>query len=162
MRHKNIEARLQLTQEALLERPAAEWLERLTAAGVPCGPVLSRNQVIRHPQVEALGLVVETDHPSAGRLRQARAAARFSRTPPEIRRGAPRLGEHTQEVLAELGYSAAEIAELRSENLEMPPNNSRLSLRAQRSNLTPHLLVTPGLLRRCAPRNDKPNPGSGR
>jgi len=71
--------------------------------------VQTRNQVMRHPQVEALGLVVETDHPAAGRLRQARAAARFSRTPPEIRRGAPRLGEHTQEVLAELGYSAAEM-----------------------------------------------------
>ena len=57
--------------------------------------MLTRNQVIRHPQVEALGLVVETDHPKAGRLRQTRNAARFSKTPPEIRRGAPALGEHT-------------------------------------------------------------------
>ena len=75
-----------------MTRPAAEWLERLTAAGVPCGPVLTRNQVIRHPQVAALGLVVETEHQKAGRLRQTRAAARFSKTPPEIRRGAPALG----------------------------------------------------------------------
>src|SRR5262249_2122986 len=112
LRQRNIDARLQLTQQALLTRPAAEWLERLTAAGVPCGPVLTRNQVIRHPQVGALGLVVETDHPVAGRLRQSRAAARFSPTPPGIRRGAPRLGEHTHEVLAELGYSAAEIEAL--------------------------------------------------
>jgi crotonobetainyl-CoA:carnitine CoA-transferase CaiB-like acyl-CoA transferase len=115
LRQKNIDARLELTQQALLACPAAEWVEALTAAGVPCGPVLTRNQVIHHPQVAALGLVVETEHPRAGRLRQTRAAARFSQTPPEIRHGAPGLGEHTQEVLAELGYPAAEIAALRQE-----------------------------------------------
>lgn len=112
LRQKNIDARLELTQQALMARPAAEWLEALTAAGVPCGPVLTRNQVIRHPQVQEMGIVVETDHPRAGRLRQTRAAARFSRTSPEIRRGAPALGEHTQEILAEFGYSTADIAEI--------------------------------------------------
>ena len=115
LRQKNIDARLELTQAALITRPAAEWVELLTAAGVPCGPVLTRNQVIRHPQVAALGLVIETEHPRAGRLRQTRAAARFSHTPAEIRRGAPALGEHTQEVLTELGYSAADIAEISPE-----------------------------------------------
>ena len=117
LRQKNIDARLQLTQQALLARPATEWLERLTAVGVPCAPVLTRNQVIRHPHVRELAIVVETEHPAAGRLRQARAAARFSWTPAEIRRGAPALGEHTREILGELGYSAAEITALRADGV---------------------------------------------
>jgi crotonobetainyl-CoA:carnitine CoA-transferase CaiB-like acyl-CoA transferase len=115
LRQRNIDARLELTQQALLARPAAEWLDRLSAAQVPCGPVLRRNEVIRHPQIEALGLVVETEHEKAGRLRQTRAAARFSKTPAAIRRGAPALGEHTGEILAEFGYSSGEIEALVSE-----------------------------------------------
>jgi crotonobetainyl-CoA:carnitine CoA-transferase CaiB-like acyl-CoA transferase len=112
LRQKNIDARLQLIQHALMTRPAAEWLERLTEAGIPCAPVLTRNEVVRHPHIEAMGIVAETEHPAAGRLRQARPAARFSLTPASIRRGAPSLGEHNEQILAELGYSPAEIAEL--------------------------------------------------
>jgi formyl-CoA transferase len=59
--------------------------------------------MIRHPQVVANGIVVETEHPGAGLLRQARPAARFSATPTNVRRGAPALGEHTDEILAEIG-----------------------------------------------------------
>jgi crotonobetainyl-CoA:carnitine CoA-transferase CaiB-like acyl-CoA transferase len=114
LRQQNIDARLQLTQDALLTHPAAEWLERLTKAQVPCAPVLTRNEVMRHPQVQQMEIVVEAEHPAAGRLHQARPAARFSRTPARIRHGAPALGEHTRDILAELGYSAADIAALGS------------------------------------------------
>jgi len=117
LRHKNVEARLALTQEVLKAGSSEHWLDRLTKAGVPCAPVLTRNQVIRAPQVEALGLVVETDHPRAGRLRQMRNAARFEGTPAATRRGAPALGEHSEEILAEAGYSAAEIAGLRADGV---------------------------------------------
>ena len=74
---------------------------------MPSAPVLTRSQVIRHPQVLANETLAETDHPAAGRLRQTRPAARFSATPAGIRFGAPALGEHTDEVLAELGYGSA-------------------------------------------------------
>ena len=94
-----------LTQEVLRTRPAAEWLERLTAEGVPCAPVLTRSRMIEHPQVVANGVVIETEHPGAGLLRQARPAARFSGTPTSVRRGAPELGEHTEEILAEIGFT---------------------------------------------------------
>src|SRR5207244_7562512 len=115
LRHQNIDARLQMTQDVLIGRSSAEWLDRLTKADVPCGPVLTRGQMIRHPHIAALALVEEYDHPKAGRLRQARNAARLSQTPATIRRPAPTLGEHTQEVLGELGYSSGDIAELRAQ-----------------------------------------------
>lgn len=104
--------RLELIQNALLTKSAAEWLEILEQAGVPCAPVLKRHEMIRHPQVEASEIVVEVEHEHAGTLRQARNAARFERTPTEMRHGAPHLGEHTRELLDELGYSNADQASL--------------------------------------------------
>ncbi len=106
-KHKH--ARLELTQEVLRERTTAEWIARLDAAGVPCAPVLTRREAIRHPQVAANGILLESNHPQAGPLRQARTPAQFSATPTEHRFGAPPLGGHTREILAEAGYSAAEI-----------------------------------------------------
>ena len=104
-RHAN--ERLELTQQALLKKSADDWLATLEKAGVPCAPVLTRSQMLRHPQVQATGIVVETEHQHAGTLRQARNAARFETTVPEIRHGAPHLGEQTMEILAELGYDEA-------------------------------------------------------
>ena len=109
-RHAN--ARLELTQQALLAKTAADWLTVLEDAGVPCAPVLTRSEMVRHAQVRASGIVVETEHRHAGRLRQARNAARFLGTVPEIRFGAPQLGEQTVELLAELGYRRQRIDDL--------------------------------------------------
>jgi crotonobetainyl-CoA:carnitine CoA-transferase CaiB-like acyl-CoA transferase len=102
-----------MTQDVLRTRTSAAWLERLDAEDVPCAPVLTRREVIDHPQVLANEIVVELDHPQAGRLRQARPAARFSETPAAIRTGGPLLGQHTTEILEGLGVTHQEIDALR-------------------------------------------------
>ena len=104
-RDKFANERLELMQSVLVTRAAADWLEILEEAGVPCSPVLKRHEMVRHPQVEASGIVVEVEHEHAGTLRQARNAARFEQTPTEMRHGAPHLGEHTRALLRELGYA---------------------------------------------------------
>jgi len=114
LRQRHINERLCMTQDALLTRSAGAWLERLTREGVPCAPVHTRTSMLGDPQVLANGIVVETRHATAGRLRQARPAARFSVTPATIRLDAPALGEHTCPVLEELGYAGDEIEALMS------------------------------------------------
>ncbi|MEM1346846.1 MAG: CoA transferase, partial [Pseudomonadota bacterium] len=111
-REINKNARLELTQSVLETRPTAEWLTRLEAEDVPCAPVLTRSEMLTHPQIAANALLIETDHPEAGRLRQTRAPAVFSNleTPPP--KPAQPLGADTAAVLAEAGYSGAEIAAL--------------------------------------------------
>jgi len=100
--------RLDQTAAVLKTRTTREWLERLDAEQVPCAPILPLAEVIRHPQIEANGLIVESEHPSAGRLRQPRPAARFDDTPGEPGRPAPNLGQHTDEILRELGLEPAD------------------------------------------------------
>ncbi len=112
-RVKHADARLELTGAALATKSSAEWLERLDAAQVPCAPILSREALIDDAQVVANGLIVESDHPHAGRMRETRPAARFDRTPSALRRPAPLLGEHTDAVLSELGLARERLAELR-------------------------------------------------
>ncbi|MBD3646293.1 MAG: CoA transferase, partial [Pseudomonadales bacterium] len=117
LRDQYANERLELTQSVLYDRTANEWLDILEEAGVPCAPVLKRREMIEHPQVLASNLIIETDHPLAGKLRQTRPAARFSKSAPEIRRGAPGYGEHDEEILAEIGLSETELAELREQGI---------------------------------------------
>lgn len=110
LRDFNINDRLQMTQDVLKMRPTADWMTRLEAESVPCAPVLTRNELIEHPQVHANESLLTFEHPHAGSLRQARPAARFEKSPSGVRRGAPGLGENTAEILNELGYSELEVS----------------------------------------------------
>ena len=114
LRDRNVDARLELIQGILITRTTQEWMALFEREEVPCAPALTRNEVIKHPQIIASEILIETDHPVAGRLRQTRTPARFEGTPTEIRQGAPRLGEHNLEILTELGFDAAEIDALRA------------------------------------------------
>ena len=109
LRDKNVNERLSLVQEELRRKTTAEWMTLFEREDVPSAPALKRHEIIDHPQVRASEVVIEHDHPVAGRLRQTRTAARFEGTPADIHRGAPRLGEHNNEILSELGYSQEEI-----------------------------------------------------
>lgn len=117
--------RLALIQSVLRHRTTAEWLARLESHDVPCAPVLTRREMIRHPQVRANRLIVETDHPQAGRLRHTRTPARFSVTEPEHRRGAPLLGGHTREVLREHGFDEDELAALEASGAAVQAGSER-------------------------------------
>ncbi|MBX5464745.1 MAG: CoA transferase [Clostridia bacterium] len=96
----------------LATRSSAEWTERFDRAGVPSGPILGVGEALAHPQVRAREMVVEVEHPVAGRLRMTGLPVKFSRTPGRIALAPPLLGQQTREILREAGFDEAEMERL--------------------------------------------------
>ena len=100
-------------------RTSAEWVVRLNEAGVPCGPINSVDETFADPQVQQLGIVTPVDHPSRGSMNLVGQAVNMARTsqPDQMRRPSPDCGEHTEEILEELGLDTKAIADLRAQRV---------------------------------------------
>lgn len=118
LRNNNYDTLRPLIAESIKTKTTGQWQEILDNAGVPNGPINSVDKVLEDPQVIARDMIVEVEHPVAGKLKMPGVPIKLSETPGNIRRPAPVLGQHTDEILKELlGLSDEKISELKKENI---------------------------------------------
>ncbi len=117
LRIQNREALSAEIESVLAGGDLHDWVERINAAGVPCGPVLDVAQVFADPQVQARQMLVQLAHPEVGTFKTTGLPIKLSQTPGAIERRPPLLGEHTEEVLRECGITDDEIADLRAQRV---------------------------------------------
>jgi crotonobetainyl-CoA:carnitine CoA-transferase CaiB-like acyl-CoA transferase len=108
---------LALIETALSARGSSEWAEELSRVGIPAGAINTIDKALVHPQVQARGMVLTTEHPTAGTLRMTGSPIKLSEHTTTVRRPPPLLGQHTDEVLGELGYTADDIAAMRDDGI---------------------------------------------
>jgi crotonobetainyl-CoA:carnitine CoA-transferase CaiB-like acyl-CoA transferase len=106
-----------LLEVAIAGRTIDEWMAALEPIDVLCAPVNDYAQLVRHPAVQATGMIVQQEHPRAGRFTTMATAVKLDKTPGTIRTGAPGLGEHSREVLAEAGLTPAEVDALAEQGI---------------------------------------------
>lgn len=113
----NREALAEILGAVFRQEDTAAWLERLDAAQVPAGPIYDISEVYNDPQVQARNMLVDVEHPTAGRTQQIGHPVKLSATPAGVDRPAPLLGQHTREVLLDYGFEAAEVDALSNEHV---------------------------------------------
>ena len=116
-RHDAREAIIPRVQEVLLTAPGEEWVRKFEGEGVPCARVRKPTDLYEDPQMKAMGYLAQAEHPEYGVLQIGGVPVKFDKTPSFVRRPPPMLGQHTDEVLGELGFSPDEIAVLRTEDV---------------------------------------------
>jgi formyl-CoA transferase len=102
-----------ILNESLSKKTGAEWIEILNKAGIPCGPIYKVDEVFADPQVRHLGVATAVEHPKLGRKEILANAAVLSRTPARVVAATPEIGQHTDEILNEIGFVAEDIKKLR-------------------------------------------------
>lgn len=113
-RNENYDVLRPILEEIFRSRPAEDWIRLLEREGIPCGPINTVDKVVNHPQIVAREMIAEIDHGSLGKIKMPAFPIKFSLTPGKVERPAPRLGEHTEEVLLGLlGMSREEVEVLR-------------------------------------------------
>jgi crotonobetainyl-CoA:carnitine CoA-transferase CaiB-like acyl-CoA transferase len=111
-RSRNFEAAYGLVAEEMRKRTTSEWIAALESADIPVQRMNSLADIVTDPHLAAIGYFCHVEHPSEGRLKALAVPSEWSESAPEYRRHAPRLGEHTREVLLEAGFSEKEIQNL--------------------------------------------------
>jgi crotonobetainyl-CoA:carnitine CoA-transferase CaiB-like acyl-CoA transferase len=116
-RNKNRAELVSLLDDLFATQPADYWLEKLKATGIPTGPINTIADTLAHPQHRARSYIVALDHPIAGLVKSMGNPVRLSDTPTSYRLAPPTLGQHSAEILDELGYDAGLIATLREQGV---------------------------------------------